>query len=151
MSSAFANNKEADQPVRPGSLTRAFVIGLLERIISKLTLSQPILIDRFCLVESHLIMLHILQSNQKNSLNEQNAPNAQICSSHLLVTHRRIVQAEPTILHTKPVSPQCQINLPLNHCNLRWFRYMGCLQSELPRPIPPNSVNQTTDVHRGSE
>ena len=35
MSSVFANNKGADQPVHPRSLISAFVIRLLENIISR--------------------------------------------------------------------------------------------------------------------
>ena len=40
MSSLFANNKGADQPVHPLSLISTFVIRLLESIISKLATSE---------------------------------------------------------------------------------------------------------------
>ena len=36
----FANNKGADQPAHPGNLISAFVIHLLESIISKLATSE---------------------------------------------------------------------------------------------------------------
>ena len=36
----FANNKVADQPTHPRSLIRAFIIRLLERVISKLASSE---------------------------------------------------------------------------------------------------------------
>ena len=36
----FANNKVADQPAHPGRLISAFVICLLESIISKLAASE---------------------------------------------------------------------------------------------------------------
>ena len=40
LSSVFANNKSADQPEHPHSLISAFVIHLLEIIISRLTTSE---------------------------------------------------------------------------------------------------------------
>ena len=40
LSSGFANNKGADQPARPRNLISAFVIRLLESIISKLATSK---------------------------------------------------------------------------------------------------------------
>ena len=40
LSSGFANNKEADQPVHLRSMISAFVIPLLESIISRLATSE---------------------------------------------------------------------------------------------------------------
>ena len=40
LSSVFANNKGADQPAHPRSLISAFVIRLLEKIISKLATTE---------------------------------------------------------------------------------------------------------------
>ena len=40
LSSEFANNKSADQPAHAGSLISAFVIHLLESIISRLATSE---------------------------------------------------------------------------------------------------------------
>ena len=40
----FANNKDADQPAHPRRLISAFVIRVLERIISKLATSEILIL-----------------------------------------------------------------------------------------------------------
>ena len=40
LSSVFANNKGADQPAHPRSLTNTFVIRLLESILSRLATNE---------------------------------------------------------------------------------------------------------------
>ena len=67
LSSGFANNKGADQPVHPHSLLGSFVIRLLERIIASLCswaewfeshfVRNPE--DRFCRVESEMYIVSI--------------------------------------------------------------------------------------------
>ena len=55
MSLGFANNKDADQPVHPHRLISAFVIRLLESIISKLPTSEISIVQLVSVAEKIVV------------------------------------------------------------------------------------------------
>ena len=55
MSLGFANNKDADQPVHPHRLISAFVISLLESIVSKLPTSEISIVQLVSVAEEIVV------------------------------------------------------------------------------------------------
>ena len=58
----FANNKGADQPVHPCSLISAFVIRLLESIISRLATGEVSIFQLVSVGEQNKLNLHLLET-----------------------------------------------------------------------------------------